>query len=151
MKKLPAVSAGLRSVSIESTARSGCATSTDKRWEPARRGESGVEPPHSKGRYGRPSILINEDLHFAFLLRIRTGVTSLKRTFLSIVVGFAAGMVGMFLGAVFAPLVFPLSLHDPDRSPDLAVGAMLALSLLTGAGGFFLCWRLCRPYVRSGF
>jgi hypothetical protein len=53
-----------------------------------------------------------------------------------------SGYVGFLIGAIFVPLLFPLSLTDPDRTENMAFLVFLMLILLFAVVGVTLCWKI---------
>lgn len=69
-------------------------------------------------------------------------MTSLARILVCMVTAFISGGLGLALGAIFLPLVFPLSLENPSRVENTVVTLMFVAILLFAAAGIALCWRI---------
>jgi hypothetical protein len=76
-------------------------------------------------------------------------MTSLARTFVCLGAGVACGRVGLVVGAIFLPLVFPLSLTDSSHAENTVVGLMISIMVLFAVAGSVLCWKLTSRWVRD--
>jgi hypothetical protein len=74
---------------------------------------------------------------------------SLARIFLCAVVAAICGYLGFLLVAIFWPLLFPLSLRGSSLGEDAVAIVISVFFMLFGAGGFVLCWKLTRSFVRK--
>jgi hypothetical protein len=74
---------------------------------------------------------------------------SLARIFLCAIVAAICGYLGFLLLAIFWPLLFPLSLKGSSLGEDAVAVVIPVFSMLFGAGGFVLCWKLTGSFVRK--
>jgi len=76
-------------------------------------------------------------------------VTRLARTFVCLGAGVVCGRVGLVVGAIFLPLVFPLSLPDSSHAENTVVALMILIMVLFAVGGSLLCWKVTRRWLRD--
>jgi len=76
-------------------------------------------------------------------------MTSLARTFVCLAAGVVCGRVGVVVGAIFLPLVFPLSLRDASHAENTVVALMILIMGLFAVGGSVLGWKLTARWVRD--
>jgi hypothetical protein len=63
--------------------------------------------------------------------------------------GLVCSHVGFFLGAVFLPLAFPLSLPDSSQAENTTVALLILITVVFTVGGFVLCWKFTARWVRD--
>ena len=57
------------------------------------------------------------------------------------------GCVGGFIVAVFGALLFPASISEPSQGESIAAFSMQAFFLISGIGGFAMCWRYTKRFA----
>ena len=76
-------------------------------------------------------------------------MSNLARIWVCILAAILLGNVGFIVGAIFGPLIFPLSLTDETGPENSTVILMLICALLSGAVGAALSWIITARYAKS--
>ena len=75
-------------------------------------------------------------------------MSSLARAWVCIFTTVVSAGVGLMLGAIFGPLIFPLSLTDSSAPENRALFLMLMCVLFFGAAGALLSWKMTARWDR---
>jgi hypothetical protein len=75
-------------------------------------------------------------------------MSSLARTWVCIITTVVFAQVGFMLGAIFGPVIFPLSLTDSSGPENSAAILMVICVLLFGAAGAKLSWKVSARWDR---